>query len=99
MTKNPIMSLSKLLLTLNPFEFATLAFILGTIVSEGLNSKELNSLGNFYNLLGETMQTIGTQAQTIESRNQYQANVAFSIDTLKNKIENLEEIINKFKNI
>lgn len=99
MTKNPITNLSKLLLTLNPFEFATLAYVLGILLSEGLDPNELNSLGNFYNLLGETMQTIGTQGQNIGANDQYQTNVAFSIDTLKNKIENLEEIINKFKNI
>ncbi len=99
MTKNPITNLSKLLLTLNPFEFATLGYILGILISEGLNANELNSLGNFYNLLGETMQTIGTQAQNLNSQNFQQPNLTASIDSLRNKISNLEEIIDKFKSI
>ncbi len=99
MTKNPITQLSKLLLSLNPFEFATLAYILGIILSEGLDGNELNSLGNFYNLLGETMQVIGTQAQNLGSATQEKPNIDSTIDTLKNKISNIEEIIDKFKSI
>lgn len=98
MSKNPITNLSKLLLTLNPFEFATLAYIIGVILSEGLDANEMNSLGNFYNLLGETMQTIGTQSQNINS-NSDSINVDQTIESLKGKIGNIEDIIQKFKDI
>lgn len=98
MPKNPIISLSQLLLSLNPFEFATLAYILGVLLSEGLNANEQSSLGNFYNLLGEVIQTIGAQAQNLNSTSQ-NIDMADAIKSLKGKIGNIEEIIQKFKDI
>ncbi len=98
MSKNPITSLNQLLLTLNPLEFATLAYVLGLILSDGLNPNELSSLGNFYNLLGETIQTIGAQAQNLDSTPNT-SDVQNTVDSLKTKIGNIEEIIQKFKSI
>lgn len=99
MSRNPIVSLSQLLLSLNPFEFATLAYILGVLLSDGLNANEQSSLGNFYNLLGEVIQTIGAQAQNLNSSPQQTANVNDAIESLKGKIGNIEDIIQKFKSI
>lgn len=99
MPKNPITSFSKLLLTLNPFEFATLGYILGILLSEGLDSNEQSALGNFYNLLGETIQTIGAQAQNLSSPPPDNPDLEDTIASLKNKIGNIEDLIAKFKNI
>ena len=99
MSRNPITSLSQLLLSLNPFEYATLAYILGILLSEGLNYNEQSSLGNFYNLLGEVIQTIGAQSQNLDSSAQQAPNVDDAIESLKGKIGNIEEIIQKFKSI
>ncbi len=98
MTKNPIVKLSELLLTLNPFEFATLAYILGVVLSEGLNSNQLQSLGNFYNLLGEVMQTIGAQAQNLNGQTNT-PNIDDAIEVLKTKVNHIEDIIQKFKTL
>ncbi|MCM1197093.1 MAG: hypothetical protein NC310_08530, partial [Roseburia sp.] len=75
-------------------------YILGILLSEGLNYNEQASLGNFYNLLGEVIQTIGAQGQNLDSSSSQQApNIDATIQTLKGKIGNIEEIINKFKSI
>ncbi|MDE6408353.1 MAG: hypothetical protein K2K48_00340 [Anaeroplasmataceae bacterium] len=99
MSRNPITSLSQLLLSLNPYEYATLAYIIGILLSEGLNYNEQASLGNFYNLLGEVIQTIGAQAQNLDSSPSQSSNVDDAIEALKGKIGNIEEIINKFKSL
>lgn len=99
MSRNPITSLSQILLSLNPYEYATLAYILGILLSEGLNYNEQSSLGNFYNLLGEVIQTIGAQSQNLNSSTQQAPNVDDTIESLKGKIGNIEEIIQKFKSI
>ncbi|MDE6660536.1 MAG: hypothetical protein K2J93_01775 [Anaeroplasmataceae bacterium] len=99
MSRNPITSLSQLLLTLNPYEFATLAYILAVIISEGLNTNEQSAIGNFYNLIGQGIQTIGAQAQNLDSSPSQSSNVDDAIEALKGKIGNIEEIINKFKSL
>ncbi len=98
MTNNPLISLNKLLLTLNTYEFATLAYLIGIILCNGLNFNEQQSLGNFFNLLGEVMQTIGSQGQNLnENSNDY--NISDIKELLKNKINNLDELINNFKKL
>ena len=99
MSRNPITSLSQILLSLNPYEYATLAYILGILLSEGLNYNEQSSLGNFYNLLGEVIQTIGAQSQNLDSSTSQAPNMDDTIESLKGKIGNIEEIIQKFKSI
>lgn len=100
MSRNPITNLSQLLLALNPFEFATLAYVIGVLLCDGLNANEQSSLGNFYNLLGEVMQTVGAQGQNLNSSASTQnTRIEDTIQSLKGKIGNIEEIIKKFKSI
>ncbi|MDE6656730.1 MAG: hypothetical protein K2J85_07050 [Anaeroplasmataceae bacterium] len=99
MSRNPITSLSQILLSLNPFEFATLAYILAILISEGLNTNEQSAIGNFYNLIGQGIQTIGAQAQNLDSSTSQAPNVDDAIESLKGKIGNIEEIIQKLKTL
>ncbi len=98
MKNNPLINLNKLLLTLNAYEFATLAYLIGIILSNGLNFNEQQSLGNFFNLLGEVMQTIGSQGQNLNDNNS-SYNVDELRELLKNKINNIDELIDKFKKL
>ncbi len=98
MPRGPITKLSELLLSLNPYEFSTLAFLIGILLCEGLSADEQNSLGNFYELLGQTILTVGAQKQNLDDI-QTTPNVDNAIDILKNKIGNLENIIQDFKKI
>ncbi|MDE6584273.1 MAG: hypothetical protein K2K15_02615 [Anaeroplasmataceae bacterium] len=99
MSKNPLTRLSLLLLSLNPYEFATFAYVIGIIASEGLDSDAQGSLGNFYNLVGETIQTIGAQSQYLNSTNTQTPDVSDTIQMLKSKIGNIEDFIKKFKEL
>lgn len=96
MKNNPLHKLNEILLTLNPIEFTTLAYLIGIILSQGLNYNEIQSLGNFYEQIGQTLLTIGQQAQTL---NIYAPDETINncMQTLKNKIGNIESIIAEFK--
>lgn len=98
MTKNPITKLNELLSSLGSYEFSTLAFVIGVILSEGLNANQLNSIGNFYELIGQTLLTIQSQVQTNQTPSDY-LSINNVIDGLKNKVGNIEEIIANFKNL
>lgn len=100
MSKPPLVKLSELLLTLNPYEFSTFAFILGVVLSNGLNSNQLNSIGNFYELLGQTILTIQSQVQLHASTEPSQTpDITGAVELLKNKIGNIEQIIADFQNL
>lgn len=60
---------SKFLFNLNPYEFSLIAPIIGSIIAKNLTIDQQNSLGNFFELLGQTILTIAAQKQTIEDNN------------------------------
>ena len=98
MAKNPLSKFSELILTMNPYEMSVLAFILGALLCEGLDGQQQEAIGNFYELVGQTILTLGAQYENLE---QYQTppNVEKVVDTLKNKIGNLESIIAEFRKL
>ncbi len=98
MSQNPIAKLNEILTSLSPYEFATLGFVIGVILSDGLNSNQLNSLGNLYELIGQTILTIQAQVQDGSSISNT-PHLTQSIEMLKNKIGNIEEIIADFKKL
>lgn len=98
MIKNPLAKLNDLLTSLNSYEFATLGFVIGVVLSDGLTSDQLNSLGNFYELIGQTILTIQAQIQ-IGNDSNYNIQLNDAINMLKNKIGNIEQIIADFKNL
>lgn len=66
---NDFVSLSDWLFSLNPYEFTMISTLIGFIISPQLNLNEQNSLGNFFELLGQVILTINAQASTIEANN------------------------------
>ncbi len=83
-----------MLLKLNPTEFTLLSVIIGYILSDGLTALEIESIGNFMFSIGQTMSTIGTQMQNLESKYEIQnEDLLNMINILKNKIGNFERII------
>lgn len=101
MSKPPLVKLSELLLTLNPYEISTFAFILGVVLSNGLNFNQLNSIGNFYELIGQTILTIQSQSQLQASNNSttQTPDITGAVEMLKNKIGNIEQIIADFQKL
>ena len=93
------MKLNKLILNLNPYEITTLAFIIGIIASEGLDYNQQQSLGNFFEQIGQTLLTIGAQAQNLNDSDDININYENAINLLKNKIGNIESIIAELKSL
>lgn len=51
-------------------ELAVLASTVGLLLSQGINSNQINSLGNFLEGVGQIMLIIGSQEQLRENNNQ-----------------------------
>jgi len=100
LSKNPLIKLNDIILSLNPFELTTLAFIIGIILADGLDYNKQQSLGNFYEQIGQTMLTIGAQGQNLDQSAEInEANLNYAVNLLKNKIGNIESIIADLKNL
>lgn len=93
---NAITYLSKQILSLSPFELTALACVLGFLFTDGLNSNENQSLGNFYELLGQTLLTYGAQQQNLDTR---QSDYEDAIKILKKKFGNIDDIITELQSI
>lgn len=83
-------SLSNLLYTLNPYEFTFIATLIGFIISPTLTINEQNSLGNFFELLGQVILTINAQSITIKQKSKEKPGIKQQLE--KSNLE--EEIIN-----
>lgn len=99
MKNNPVTKLNELLLSLNAYEFTTLAFIIGILLCDGLNYDQQQSLGNFFEQMGQTILTVGAQNQNLQESVTTSPNMDHAIELLKNKIGNIEGIIAGFKNL
>ncbi len=86
--------------TINPYEFTFVATIIGSVIAPLLNTPQQNSLGNFFEQLGQTLITIAGQSQVVNQRNQnnQQQNNSCNndeINNLKEQLEILKRKINK----
>ncbi len=77
------------ILSLTPFEFTTLATVIGYLLSLSLTTAEQNSLGNWFELVGQIILTFNAQAEasTPPSPQQFCALVK-KVQELENKINN-----------
>jgi len=62
-------SFSKWLYSLNPYEFTLISTIIGFLIASTLDLNEQNSIGNFFELLGQVILTINAQTSTLQSDN------------------------------
>lgn len=72
-------------MTLTPFEFTTLGVVIGYILSCNLTIDEQNSLGNWFELVGQIILTFNAQGSGQESSPSFQ------------DINNLQQQINELK--
>lgn len=77
------------ILSLSPFEFTTLATISGYILSLSLTTVEQNSLGNWLELVGQTLLTFNAQASASTPPS------AAQFCSLVDRVKALENQINK----
>jgi hypothetical protein len=94
-------SFSKWLFSLNAYEFTLIATISGFLISPVLTIDEQNSLGNFFELLGQVILTINAQASTLESTSSNNdskiINVEDEILSIKQEIIRLKDYFNNNK--
>lgn len=64
-----IKSYANFLYKLSPNEITILSSLIGLTLCQSLNGYEASSLGNFFELIGQTLLTYGAQAQLFEEIN------------------------------
>ena len=74
-----------------PAQFTLLAYLFGVLVADNLNSNEQNSIGNFFEALGQSILTINAQQQLQQSQQENQQQVLQQIDLMKKQLELLEK--------
>ncbi|MFZ5969883.1 MAG: hypothetical protein ACOYVK_22205 [Bacillota bacterium] len=78
------------LFNLSASQFALLASILGIGVANNLNSNQQNSLGNFFESLGQTILTVNAQEQLLQ-QNQSNDAMCQQLELLRKQIEIMEK--------
>ena len=96
---NPVAKLSNMLLELNAYEFNLVAMLIGYIIAQDLNAYAQSSMGNFFESLGQVLETIGAQNQYLESNSEIKKNkdITQELYQLSKRIDNIDQIISKFK--
>ncbi len=75
---------------LNAFEFTTSAFIVGILLCENLNATEQNAIGNWFELLGQVLETNSAQLQVTNNNNTTDINsLKKAINIINDKLNNL----------
>ena len=90
--------MEKIVFNIEPNSFATSAFLIGLILSQKLSLEEQDSIGNWLQLVGLTMQTYASQQITIDASkidNKDISNDSSDIEKLKKTIKDIEEKLDK----
>ena len=87
MNENYYTKLANLISNLSPFEFTTLGVIFGYLLSLTIPITELNSLGNWFELVGQILLTYSAQGTATPTNEEY--------NQLVNDVKLLKEIILK----
>ena len=95
-------SFSNWLFSLNAYEFSLISTIIGFAISPTLTLNQQNSLGNFFELLGQVILTINAQNTTLQQAKTKNPNIKpyFETDSLEKEILKIkEEVIQLRKDI
>lgn len=98
-TPNSVNRLSDLLLKLDAIDFTLVATIIGYVIGIGQSSLAQSSLGNFFEQVGQTLETLGSQNSFLEGDKLTREEHYRRIYEITKRIENIETIINKFKDL
>ena len=83
--------MQKVVFNIGPYSFTTSAFIIGLILARELSIEEQDSIGNWLQLIGLTMQTYASQNVTLVTNKD-----SSNIESLKETIKRMEEELDKF---
>ena len=89
------LGLSNWINSLNPYEFSLIATIIGFLVAPPLSANEQNSLGNFFELIGQVLLSIAAQNMTVSQSSQNQS--ASQNQNLYQEIEKIKNELNKLR--
>ena len=90
--------MERIVFNIEPNSFATSAFLIGLILSQKLSLEEQDSIGNWLQLVGLTMQTYASQQITIDASkidSKDKSNDGSDIEKLKKTIKDIEEELDK----
>ena len=86
---------SSWLFSLNAYEFSLIATLLGFLISPTLTINQQNSLGNFFELLGQVILTVNAQNTTLSQDSVKKANIkpTFESNTWEEEILKIKQEI------
>ena len=90
--------MEKIVFNVGPYSFTTSAFLIGLLLVQELSIEEQDSIGNWLQLVGLTMQTYASQQITIDASkidNKDISNDSSDIEKLKKTIKDIEEELDK----
>lgn len=90
--------MERIVFNVGPYSFTTSAFLIGLLLVQELSIEEQDSIGNWLQLVGLTMQTLASQQITIDaskSDNKDKSNYSSDIEKLKKTIKDIEEELDK----
>ena len=90
--------MERIVFNVGPYSFTTSAFLIGLLLVQELSLEEQDSIGNWLQLVGLTMQTYASQQITIDASkidNKDKSNDSSDIEKLKKTIKDIEEELDK----
>lgn len=90
-------SFSDWLFSLDPYEFTMISVVAGFLISPMLTVNQQNSLGNFFETLGQILLTVNAQTTTLQqaSNSKYIKNLESEISKLKKELMQLRQKISE----
>ena len=89
--------MERILFNVGPYSFTTSAFLIGLLLVQELSIEEQDSIGNWLQLVGLTMQTYASQKVTLDVNNETTKDDD-NIDALKKTIKNIEDKLDELYN-
>lgn len=92
-TQENIEKISNLILSLSPFELTTIGTLLGYLFSINLTVDAQNSIGNFFELVGQIILTFNAQGSASQPPSPKQfTDLQNEVEMLKKKINELSKL-------
>lgn len=89
--------MEKIFFRIDPSSFTTSAFLIGILLTKDLSNEELDSVGNWLQLVGLTMQTYASQYSTIHQndKDSKDSKDTDDLETLQKTIRKIESELEK----
>lgn len=89
--------MEKIVFNIDAYSFTTTAFLIGILLVQDLSNEEQDSVGNWLQLVGLTMQTYASQYSTLHQNDTSENNNSSTddLDTLRKAIYKIEKELEK----